>query len=70
MLTIAQAAESLGLSPATLRAQVRKGRLQVTKLGPINVVKPSEVERYRRESLGRTGRPDGAKDSKPRIRSR
>lgn len=67
-LTIAEAAQQLGLAPATLRAQIRNGRLDAMKVGPIYLVQRSELERYRRESLARLGRPDGAKDSKPRIR--
>jgi excisionase family DNA binding protein len=69
-LTISEAALQLGLAPATLRAQIRNGRLEATKVGPIFLVQRSELERYRRDSLGKVGRPDGARDSKPRSRSR
>jgi len=55
-ITLAQAGASLGVSPATLRSQVRNGRLHATLVGKTWVVTPREVERYRAESLGRPGR--------------
>ena len=55
-LTLAQAGALLGVSPATLRSQVRNGRLRATLIGKTWVVTPREVERYRAESLGRPGR--------------
>lgn len=51
MLTLVEAANRLGLSPATLRWQVRNGKLRARKVGPIWTVSEREVERYRRESL-------------------
>lgn len=57
LLTLAQAAALLGRSPTTLRNQVLKGRLRARLVGKTYVVTPREVERYRRESLGRVGRP-------------
>ena len=48
-MTLAEAATLLGLSPDTLRWQVRNGRLHARKVGPIWTVTPREVERYRRE---------------------
>lgn len=56
-LTLAQAATLLGVSAATLRQQVRNGRLRARKYGKTWVVTDGEVERYRRESLGHPGRP-------------
>ena len=55
-ITLAQAGALLGVSPASLRNQVRNGRLTATKVGTTWVVTPREVERYRAESLGRPGR--------------
>jgi excisionase family DNA binding protein len=49
MLTLAEAASILGLSPGTLRWQIRNGRLVGQKVGRDWLVAPSEVERYRRE---------------------
>lgn len=56
MLTLAQAASRLGVSPSTLLTQVKRKRIRATKVGPIWTVTEREVERYRAESLGRVGR--------------
>jgi excisionase family DNA binding protein len=53
MLTLAQAAVRLGLSPSTLRGQVEKGRLKARLVGKTWTVTEREVERYRAESLGK-----------------
>jgi excisionase family DNA binding protein len=55
MLSLAQAAARLGLSPITLRAQARKGILRATLIGHSYVVPLSEVDRYAREHMGRVG---------------
>ena len=57
ILTLAEAAERLGISHSTLRNQVRSGRLNATLIGKTWTVTEREVERYRAESLGRAGRP-------------
>jgi excisionase family DNA binding protein len=57
MMTLNQAAEALGVTPATLRQQIAAGRLTASKIGPLWVVEELEVDRYRRESQGRPGRP-------------
>lgn len=57
MLTLTEAAEELGLAATTLRHQVQAGRLRARLVGKTYVVTPREVERYRREHLGRIGRP-------------
>ena len=67
-ITLAQAGASLGVSPATLRAQVRNGRLHATLVGKSWVVTPREVERYRAESLGRPGRRHGSKSQRVAAR--
>lgn len=51
MNTIPQAAERLGLSPQTLRTQVRLGKLKAYKIGRDYIVSDDEIERYRRENL-------------------
>jgi excisionase family DNA binding protein len=56
-VTVTDAAVSLGLSRRTVVNQVRAGRIRARKHGPIYWISPGEVERYRRESLGRKGRP-------------
>lgn len=59
VMTLADAARSLGLSPKTLRAQIAFGRmiatLTSTPRGPVYDVTEEEVERYRAESKGRPG---------------
>ncbi len=55
VLTLKQAATRLGLSPRTLRVQVYNGRLKATLIGTTYAVAASEVERYRREHLGKPG---------------
>lgn len=52
LMTLAQAAEHLGLSPSTLRVQVRRGSLRAELIGKTYVVTPGEVERYRRDHMG------------------
>lgn len=52
-LSLSQAAKSLGRSPATLRRQVHRGELDATKIGYSYIVSSEEVERYRREHLGK-----------------
>lgn len=49
-LTLVEAAAELGMSPTTLRVQIRNGKLKARKVGPVWVVTRREVERYRRES--------------------
>lgn len=55
-VTLTEAAALLGLSPTTLRSQIRHGALRATKKGRDWHVTPGEVERYRIESLGRRRR--------------
>ena len=52
-MTLTEAAARLGLSPATLRGQVRNGALKAKKVGRDWTVTPAEVARYERESLGK-----------------
>ena len=49
-MTLIEAAASLGVSPETLRSQIRNGKLRAEKRGRDWHVTPKEVERYRRES--------------------
>lgn len=50
MLTLAEAAERLGIQQDTLRRQIHLGKLKARKVGPIWTVSEREVERYRREN--------------------
>jgi excisionase family DNA binding protein len=57
LLTLTEAAAQLGLAASTLRHQVQAGRLRARLIGKTYVVTEREVERYRRERLGKPGRP-------------
>jgi excisionase family DNA binding protein len=50
MMTLAEAAAILSLSPDTLRRQAQRGKLKGRKYGKTWVVTPREVERYRVEN--------------------
>jgi excisionase family DNA binding protein len=54
-VTLTEAAQSLRLSPATLRQQIAAGKLRATKWGRDWMVEPEEIERYRREHLRKDG---------------
>lgn len=56
LLSLADAADLLGRSQATLSNQVRLGRLAGIKIGRNWLVTRAEVERYRAETLGRPGK--------------
>ena len=49
LMTLADAAKSLGVAPSTLRHQLRLKRFQARKIGVRWYVTPEEVERYRSE---------------------
>jgi excisionase family DNA binding protein len=55
-VTVTEAAERLGVSPRTLQEQIKRGRLKAARHGPIWWITDAEVERYRRESVGKPGR--------------
>ena len=57
MLTLAEAATQLRISPATLRHQVQLGRMSARLFGKTYVITFEELERYRTTSLGKPGRP-------------
>ena len=57
MLTLAEAAEQLGIAHATLRHQVQLGRMKERLFGKTYVITDEELKRYRANSLGRPGRP-------------
>ena len=50
MLTLAEAAERLGVTADTLRQQIHNGSLKARKIGPLWVVSEKEVERYQKEN--------------------
>lgn len=59
-LSIAEAAAILGITARALRKSVVRGTLatylEQTRRGPVRRVDAAEVERYRRENLGKPGR--------------
>jgi len=55
-MPLTMAAERLGVTAATLRQQIAGGRLRASKVGRDWLVTGAEVDRYRRESLGKPGR--------------
>jgi hypothetical protein len=71
IISLADAGAELGISAETLRTQVRRGRLQARCVGKTWITTRQEVARYRRESLGRVGRPAYedvlGKDDEPNI---
>lgn len=48
-MTLTEAAAALGVSPSTLRWQIRNGKLRAVKRGRDWWVTKQEVERYREE---------------------
>jgi hypothetical protein len=54
--TTQEAAAQLGIAPATVRWAKRAGLLTVTEIAPrMRAISGDEVERYRREHLGKAG---------------
>lgn len=65
-MTLAEMAKKLGLKDtSTLRGMIALGRLKAEKVGKTYLVTDEEMERYRREHLGRQGRPrkDGPRET-------
>lgn len=60
ILSLAEAAESLGIAQSTLRNQAVNGRIRAKLVGKTWITTRAEVERYRRENLGRIGRHKGS----------
>ena len=56
-LTTEEAAATLGLTIKTIRKQVERGKLNAGRFGRQLAFDVAEVERYRRENLGRSGNP-------------
>ena len=57
LFTTTEAAAELGLSPPSVRYAIMRGILQPMRLGARTVlITRDEIERYRREHLGRRGK--------------
>jgi excisionase family DNA binding protein len=66
LLTVTEAAERLGLSRSTVLNQIRQGVIRADRIGRLLVIGQDEVERYRREHLGRPfGRMQSRRDGQP-----
>lgn len=59
IITLAEGAQDLGIAAVTLRAQAGKGVLQARRVGNTWITTKQEIARYRRDHLGRIGRPKG-----------
>lgn len=57
IISLAEAADELGIDPSGLRAQAAAGRLEAKLVGKTWITTRQEVERYRRDHLGQVGRP-------------
>lgn len=68
LFTVAEAAAELGLTPASLRHAIMRGAIQVVAIDKrTNAITRAEIERYRKENLGRRfGRPP---DYKPTTKA-
>ena len=56
LLSVAQAAEELGLAPVSIRHAIMRGTLGVVRLDArTNLVPRSELERYQHEHLRKRG---------------
>jgi hypothetical protein len=64
LISVAQAAEELGLTPGAVRAAIKRGFITPVPLDRrTNLVARSEIETYRRAHLGQWGR--GKRKKKP-----
>ena len=68
-MTTDEAAKELGLTPGTVRARIHDGTLHAVKHGRDHWLTERDLAAYRRDHLGRRGRPDGAKDGQPRKKA-
>ncbi len=58
LFTTAEAAAQLGITPDAVRAAVRIGSIAVVRINPrLHMVTQDAIEAYRRDHLGRVGRP-------------
>jgi excisionase family DNA binding protein len=55
MMTLPEAARSLGVAESTLRLQAKLGKFRATKIARDWLVPAEEVERYRRENQRKDG---------------
>jgi excisionase family DNA binding protein len=51
LMSVEKAAETLGISPWTVRAYLREGKLQPVRIGRRVLLQPTELERFVNESI-------------------
>lgn len=65
VFTVAEAARELGISENTVKGAIKRGVIQVQRMSPrLNLIAAAEIEKYRRERLGKRGGYRGRR-SKP-----
>jgi hypothetical protein len=73
LISLATAAKELGLTPAALRGAIARKVLTPVRVdGRTNMLTRAEVERYRREHLGKQGKrpqPEGLTDKQRKQRA-
>lgn len=60
LIGLSDAADELGLQLVTMRVAADRGYIEAVKIGQSWVTTRNQVERYRRERLGKIGRPKGS----------
>jgi len=67
LFTTAEAAAQLGISHGTIKTAIVLGTLPAERINPrLNMITAEAIAAYRRDHLGRRGRPKGAKN-KPKA---
>jgi len=62
--TLAEAGERTGLSPRTLRAQIKRGVIPATPMGKTYILRAEDLEVYLRDHAGEPQRANGARSTK------
>jgi len=63
LFTTAEAAAQFGIKQTAVKAAITLGTLKAVRINPrLNMVTAAAIEEYRREHLGRQGRPRGSRN--------
>lgn len=68
LYTTTEAAQYLGFSENTVRVYIARGIIEPEKIGPLNFVRRSECDRYKREKNPR-GNPNFLRKTRKKRRS-